>query len=71
VAAIASVVVFRDRSASPPTELKSSEWIALGVVFFSVGLATLPTLGGGMIGLTAVGVIFLIMGIRARDNERE
>lgn len=71
VAAIALVVVWRGRSASPPTELKSSEWTALGIVFFSVGLATTPTLGGGMIGLIAVGVIFLMMGIRARDNERE
>jgi hypothetical protein len=71
VAGVASVVALRTRGESPPTDLKSNEWTALGVVFFSVGLATMPTLGGGMIGLTAVGVIYLLMGVRARNSERD
>ena len=71
VAGIVAVGASRGRGASPPAEMTSQQWIALGTVFLVVGIATMPTLGLGMIGMTVGGVIFLAMGLRARRDEAE
>ena len=67
VAVAVSVAAVRARRGSPLSELTSSHWITLGLVFLGTGVATMPTLGVAMIGVAAAGVVYLIIGIRARD----
>lgn len=65
------VLTIRRRSPEQPVaaELTPEQWTALGVVFFGAGVAMWLTLGPAMIGMTAMGLIFMGVGIRAnRDS---
>ena len=60
------VLTIRRRSPEQPVgaELTPEQWTALGVVFFGAGVAMWLTLGPAMIGMSAMGLIFMGMGIK-------
>ena len=70
---IGAGVVLSLRRRSPEetfgSELSADQWTALGVVFFGTGVALWLTVGPAMIGMTAMGLIFMAVGIRVnRDS---
>lgn len=65
------VLTIRRRSPDEPfgSEMSADQWTALGVVFFGTGVALWLTVGPAMIGMTAMGLIFMAVGIRVnRDS---
>lgn len=66
---IVALTMRRSRDPNPRPELTSEQWTAIGFVFVGAGVAITSTQGASGIGMIAVGVLYLVMGYRARHSD--
>lgn len=50
-------------------EMSGDEMFTLGVVFAGAGVALSVSLGPAMIGMFAIGIVFMVLGIRKKRSE--
>ncbi len=72
---VALIVVSRRRAGQRATaesagtgEMSPEQWISLGTVFAGAGVALTLTIGSSMLGMVALGFVYLIIGIRKKRN---
>ncbi len=68
---VALVVASRRRAgqhasgeSTPTGEMSPEQWISLGTVFAGAGVALTLTIGPAMLGMVALGLVYLIIGIK-------
>jgi hypothetical protein len=49
-------------------EMSPEQWISLGTVFAGAGVALTLTIGSAMLGMVALGLVYLIIGIMKKRN---
>lgn len=70
---LVAMVVARNRSGSPSAAaaLTADQWLTLGIVFSGVGAALMATIGVWMVGMVAIGVIYLGIGISMKRSSQD
>jgi hypothetical protein len=53
------------------TQMSGDQWLTLGVVFAGAGAALMATLGIWMVGMVAIGVVYMGIGISMKRSNRD
>ena len=66
-----SLLIKRRRSdgQSAPVDMTGDQWLALGVVFLGAGVALWISTGPAMLGMVALGIIYIGMGVTKKREE--
>ena len=66
------LVVWREsrRDEAEATEMTGDELFTLGVVFTGAGVSLFVSVGPAMLGMFALGIVFMVLGARRRRSER-
>jgi Ca2+/Na+ antiporter len=68
---LTALFVARRRDPGSVQEMRGDQLFTLGVIFTGTGVALTVTIGPAMIGIMALGIVYLVMGTWMRRREGE